>query len=171
VAISANWQHPLGRRGQLRLDGGVTLQNNLRNALEDSTSWFAALGVDRRFGSGGRAESGGGLQVSLTRTDARDPGYADVNIGSQVYGYRDLGTATLVATLGYTRLEADARLALYPRRRKDDRMSASASLTWHRARVAGLAPFIRVRAERARSSLGIYAYRRFAGELGLTSSF
>jgi hypothetical protein len=165
--LSANWQHPLGRRGQLRLDGGVSHVDNRRNDFQDGELYSVSAGIDRAFS----ARFGGGWQVNASRTDAADPGYSDVTAGTSAYLFREFGQTTAVVSLGYSRLEADKRLFLYPRRRVDNRMTASAGLTLRRFRVGSFAPFVRLRFERNRSTVGIYDFNRVAGEFGLASAF
>lgn len=164
---AAEWQHPVGQRSRLRIDGAINATDNRRNALQNGTVLSAGLSLDRVVSQ----RLGGGVQVQASRTTARDPGYADVTAGGTLYVFRSMGAATLVLSGSYSRLEADARLFLYPRRRRDDRFSAMASATMDRAPIAGFAPFARVRAERNRSTVEIYAYSRLAVEAGLSRSF
>lgn len=165
--MSGNWQHPLNKLTLLRVDGGLGHVNNRRNALQDGNALSLAVGVDRALSE----RSGAGLQLSTVRTSARDPGYADVTGGINGYGYRELGKATIVLAVGYSRLRADARLFIYPQRRVDDRVFVNASVSWRRLQYHGLAPFTRLRAERNRSTVGIYDFKRLAGEVGITSAF
>ncbi len=165
--LSGNWQHPLNTRTSLRVDGGITRVDNRRNDLQDGAELSLAVGIDRAFS----ARSGGGLQLSGLRVWARDPGYASVEGGFNAYAYREIGKATIVISAGYRRLEADARLFLFPRRRVDDRFTGTASVTWRTLQFHGFAPFTRLRAEHNRSTVGLYGYRRLAGELGITSAF
>lgn len=165
--LSANWQHPLGKRASLRLDGGASHVDNRRNDLQDGHAYSLSVGLDRAFSP----RFGGGVLASLNRTDAADPGYSDVTAGTSLYLFREFGQATAVVSLGYSRLEADKRLVLYPKRRVDDRFTASAGLTLRRLRVGSFAPFVRLRFERNASSVGIYDFNRVAGEFGLSSAF
>lgn len=159
--------HPLGPRSQLRLDGALSHVANRRNALQTATVSALSAGYDRALS----ASLGFGLAASLSRTAARDPGWSDVTAGASAYAFREIGRTTLVAALGYARLEADARLSLYPERRVDDRLTASATATWRALQWRGLAPFTRIKWERNRSTVGLYAYARTAGELGITTAF
>lgn len=165
--ISGNWQHPLGKRSQLRVDGAINHTENRLNALQSGEDYSLAISLDRAF----TAKMGGGLQVSAGRTAARDPGYSDVTGGVNAYVFREIGKTTLVAGAGYTRLEADARLLLYPRRRIDDRFSANIGGTFRSLRIGTLAPFVRVTLEHNRSTAGIYEFTRVAGEMGLGAAF
>ncbi len=167
ISGSASWQHPVGRRTQIKLEGGVGHVSNRRNALQTGDSFSLGASVDRAF----TARSGGGLQLSAARETAADPGYALASGGVSAYAFRELGQTTAVATLGYSHLEADARLFLYPRRRIDNRLSASLSATFRAFRVGPFAPLARLRWERNQWSIEIYDYRRFAGELGITAAF
>ncbi|MDE2597131.1 MAG: DUF560 domain-containing protein [Sphingomonadales bacterium] len=165
--VNGAWQHPMGGKTQLRLDGGAARVNNLRNDLQDAVLWTASAALDRAFS----ARSGGGVQAFASREAARDPGYATASGGANVYAFRELGKTTAVLSAGYSHLEADARLFLYPRRRVEDRFTASLAGTFRALQVAGFAPVVRLRWERNRSTIEIYDYHRVAGELGLTAAF
>lgn len=167
VGLTSNWQHPLSKRTLVRVDGGVGHVDNRRNTLQDGDVFSVSAGVDRAFSE----RAGGGVQFSAVRTAARDPGYADATGSINAYAYRELAKATLIVGLGYSRLEGDTRLFIYPLRRVDDRFGANISLTWRRLQYHGLAPFTRLRAERNRSTVGIYDFKRLAGEVGITSAF
>lgn len=165
--VSGNWQHPVGKRGQMRIDAAINAVENRRNALQSATDFNLAVTLDRAF----TARTGGGVQLSAGRTQARDPGFSDVTGGINAYLFHEWGKTTLVGGIGYTRLEADARLLLYPKRRVDDRFSANLGATLRSLRVGTFAPFVRVTAEHNRSSVGIYSYTRIAGEAGIGSAF
>ena len=167
IAASGNLQHPLDSRTQLRLDGSIAQIVNRRNALQSGMSYAAAAGIDRAFS----ARFGGGFQLGAAREHTRDPGYATASGGASVYGFRELGKTTAVITLGYNHLEADARLFLYPRRRSEDRISASLSGTFRAIRIGSFSPYAKVKFEENRSTIEIYTYRRVAAEFGLTSAF
>ena len=167
IGGTTNWQHPLGNRTLLRADAGAGRVTNRRNALEDGATYSLAAEIDRAF----TARSGGGLQFSASRRTARDPGYADVTGGLSGYAFREFGRTTAVLGLGYRRLEADARLALYPRRRVDQQYSLTGSATWRAFQIRGFAPFTRLQLERNGSTIGLYDYKRVAVEFGVTSAF
>ncbi|KUR70952.1 hypothetical protein AQZ52_13735 [Novosphingobium fuchskuhlense] len=167
LTVSADWQHVLGARAQLRLVATVALLTNRRNPLQDAINSSGQIMLDREFGR----RSGGGLQISASRTLARDPGYSDVTAGASGYAWHEFGRLSSVLSVGWSHLEADTRLFLYPKRRTDDRLTVTGSLTWRRSPLARFAPFARVRAERNVSTVGLYAYRRFAGELGISAAF
>lgn len=167
VGGEASLLHPLGKRGQGRLSLGVTRTTNLRNDFQTNTGWFFSTGVDRALS----ARFGAGLTLSATRSNARDPGWSDASGGINAYAWREAGRTTFVIAAGYSRLEADARLSLFPRRRVDDHFSASASATWRALQWHGFAPLTRVIWERNRSTVGIYDFRRLAAEVGVGSAF
>lgn len=164
---SAVWQHPLGKRTQLRAETAVSRVDNRRNDLQDSTIYAATLGLDRAFS----ARFGGGVQLRASRTAARDPGWSDWTGGGSAYLFRELGRTTLVLDGSYARLVADERLFLYPRKRIDDRLAVGFAATFRAIQFKGIAPFLRLRAERNRSTVGIFDFSRRAAEFGLTSAF
>lgn len=161
------WQHPMGKRGQLRLEGAVNKVDNRRNDLQDGETYSLSASLDRAFTS----RAGGGLQVYGLRDDARDPGYATITGGVGGYLFREFGKTTAVFSLGYSHLEADERLFLYPRRRIENRYTASLAGTFRSLRVGSFAPFARLRWERNASSIEIYDYGRVAAEMGVTTAF
>jgi len=160
-------QHPLDKRTQLRIEAAAARLDNLRNDLQTATAFSSAIGFDRAFSS----HFGGGLQVRVSRTAARDPGWSDWTGGSSAYLFREIGRTTLVLDGGWSRLNADERLFLYPRKRSDSRFRLGLSSTFRSIQWKGLAPFARLHWERNRSSVGIYDFSRQAAELGVTSAF
>jgi hypothetical protein len=164
---NASWQHPLGKRAQLRLDAGLARIDNKRNDLQDSTFWSLSAAIDRAFS----ARFGGGIQVYGTRDAARDPGYATASGGLGAYVFREMGKITAVLSAGYSHLEGDERLALYPSRRIDNRFTSSLSATFRQVRIGSIAPLARVRWERNVSTIEIYDYNRIAAEIGITTAF
>ena len=165
-AYGANveWRHPLGQRSQLNVDGSVQRVDNRLNPLQDGSTLAFGIGIDHAFSE----RFGGGIQVQGQRMTARDPGYALASGGVNGYLFRELGSSTLALSLGYNRLEADARLFLYPRRRVDDRFTAALSGTFRRVRIGPFAPLLRLRYERNKSTVEIYDFNRIAGEAGLS---
>lgn len=167
LGLSGSWQHPTGKRSQLRLDGAAARVNNKRNNLQDSHVLSLGLGLDRAIS----ARFGGGVQLSGNREIARDPGYSTASGGISTYLFRELGKTTAVLSLGYNHLEADARLFLYPRRRVEDRYSASLAGTFRSLRIGTFAPLARVRFERNKSTIELYDYKRVSAEIGITAAF
>lgn len=164
---SANWQHPMGKRAQVRLEGGIGHVTNRRNTLQTGDSFTLSASYDRAFS----ARFGGGVQVNGSRDTAADPGYALASGGANAYLFREFGQTTATVSVGYSHLEADERLFLYPRRRMDNRFSVNASATFRSLRIGPFAPLARVHWERNTSSIELYQYSRFGGELGITAAF
>lgn len=167
ASANASWQHPTGKRSQIRMEGGATRVDNRRNDLQDSWTYTLSAGLDRALS----ARSGVGLQAYGVRDAARDPGYATVTGGIGAYVFREFGKTSAVLTVGYSHLESDQRLFLYPRRRVDDRYSASLAATFRALRIGTFAPLARIRWERNKSSIELYDYKRLAGEFGIVSAF
>lgn len=82
-----------------------------------------------------------------------------------------MGKTTLTASAGYSHLEADRRLFLYPRRRIDDRYQASVGASFRFLRVGSFAPTVKFGWERNKSTVEIWDYSRISAEFGITSAF
>lgn len=167
AGAGATWQHPMGQKAQLRLDGRIADVNNRRNRLQDATNVLLAASYDRAFS----AKFGGGLQVSGNREAARDPGYSTTSGGLTAYLFRELGQTTLTVSAGYSRLESDRRLFLYPRRRVDDRLQASIGGHFRFLKIGSFAPTVKVGWERNKSTVEIWDYSRISAEFGIKSAF
>lgn len=167
AGASATWQHPMGDKAQLRIDGRVADVNNRRNRLQDATTLLLAASYDRAFS----AKFGGGLQISSNREAARDPGYSTISGGATAYVFRELGRTTFTASAGYSRLEADRRLFLYPKRRVDDRFNASIGANFRFLKIGTFAPTVKFGWERNKSTVEIWDYSRISAEFGITSAF
>lgn len=167
AGAGATWQHPMGQKAQLRLDGRIADINNRRNRLQDATNLLLAASYDRAFS----AKFGGGVQISGNREAARDPGYSTASGGLTAYLFREFGQTTLTASAGYSRLEADQRLFLYPRRRVDDRLQASIGGHFRFLKIGSFAPTVKVGWERNKSTVEIWDYSRISAEFGITSAF
>lgn len=167
LGANGNWLHMLGKRGQLRLDAGYAHIDNRRDALESGNAFSLAAAVDRALS----ARFGGGVQISGNRQTAKDAGYATASGTASMYGWREIGHTTVSANLSYTHLEADARLFLFPARRVDNDISASLAFIFRQLRVGTISPLVRFHYDRNASTVQLYAYRRFAGEIGIATSF
>jgi hypothetical protein len=165
--ITANWQHPLGRRAQLRVDGSAVRDDNRFNSLRDATRMSLAAAVERSVS----ARFGGGVQLSGFREAAGDPSLSLTGGGIAPYLFREFGRTTALLQLSYSHLEADARSFLYLARRRDDRFSASLSATFRALSVGTFAPLVRLRLERNQSTLTIFDFNRTAAEFGITAAF
>ena len=160
------WTRTLSRRAQADLSLSFGRTDYRLNALQDGNLYNVALGLERAFS----ARTGGGLTFSATRQTARDPGYSTASAGVTVIGYRDMGKLTLFANASLSRLEADA--AIYPfERRKDWFMRGLVGATFRQIEVAGFSPVVRAAFERNISTFGIYDYRRVKFDIGITRAF
>jgi outer membrane protein len=164
---TAEWQHPTGKRSQLRIEGGIVHVDNQLNSLQVADDFTVNASFDRALS----ARTGIGIQGYAFRETARDPGYSLTSGGTSLYAYREVGRTTLIGTAGYSHLEADARLFLYPDRRVEDRYSASLAATLRAIHVGAFSPLVRVKWERNRSSIEIYDYKRISAEFGMSSAF
>jgi hypothetical protein len=167
AGVGATWQHPMGDKALLRVDGRVSDVDNRRNALQDATNLQLAASYDRAFSP----KFGGGLQLSGNREAARDPGYSTTSGGLTAYLFRELGQTTLTVSAGYSRLEADRRLFLYPRRRIDDRLQASIGGHFRFLKIGSFAPTVKIGWEKNKSTVEIWDYSRISAEFGITSAF
>lgn len=167
AGVGATWQHPMGDKAQLRVDGRITDVNIHRNALQNATNLQLTASYDRAFS----AKFGGGFQLSGNRDAARDPGYSTTSGGATAYVFRELGQTTLTASAGYSRLEADRRLFLYPKLRVDDRFNASVGATFRFLKIGTFAPMAKIGWERNKSTVEIWDYSRISAEFGITSAF
>jgi hypothetical protein len=165
--LTGNFQHPMGKRSQLRVDATALNELNHANRLQDGARLTLAVGLDHALS----ARTGGGGQLYATREAARDPGYATASGGASAYLYREIARTTAVVNVSYRHLEADARLLLYPRRRIDDNLGLALSGTFRSLTVGTFAPVVRLRYERNWSTVGIYDFDRFGAEVGVTAAF
>lgn len=165
--VTGDWTHPLSGTAQLRLDGGAIHSLDRVNALRSADRLSLGAGIDKALS----ARTGGGVRLSGAREFANDPGFSTASGGLDAYLYREIGRTTAVLRAGYDHLEADARLFLYPRRRIDDRVSASVSGTFRALRVGALAPQVTFGYEKSFSTIGLYDYARASAEMGIVAAF
>jgi len=163
----ADWQHELGPRTQVRANLTALHVENRLNPLATGAALGVTTAVERAF----TPRVGGGVQLSANRQAARDPGYATASGGIALYAWRELGGTTATVNLSWSHLRADARLDLLPSRRIDDDLSGALAVNFRQIRLGTLSPIVRVRYERNISSLVLYDFRRFSGELGVVTSF
>lgn len=78
---NAIWQHPTGKRSQLRIEGGITHIDNRLNGLQVAENFAVNAGLDRALS----ARLGIGLQAFAFREAARDPGYSLTSGGASAY--------------------------------------------------------------------------------------
>ncbi|WP_109809293.1 surface lipoprotein assembly modifier [Sphingosinithalassobacter portus] len=167
LSARIDWRHPIGRRAQLSVGATAARTDYRANDLQDGMLWNADIGVERALTS----NSGASITLSGTRQTAQDPGYSNAAGGASLLYYRQVGRTTLFASALARRLEADARLFLYPERRRDWLLRAGLGATLRSLTVRQFAPVVRVEYERNFSTVGIYDYRRVAVTLGVTRAF
>lgn len=165
--IGANYFHPLGRRSQLRVIASAGDVDNRRNRLQDGRGYALSLNYERALS----ARAGVGVSIAGDRQALRDPGYSTTSGQLTLLGYGEIGATTLIATIGYGRLEADARQFIYPRRRADDLFRVTLGATFRQLMIGEFAPFVRLVGERNRSTIELFDYRRVRTEFGITRAF
>lgn len=163
----ASFRHPIGPRSQLRVDAASFRSDDRINNLRDADRYSVAFGLDRAFSS----QFGGGARITGQRSVARDPGYSTTSGSISTYVFREFGGLTLVGSAGYSHLEADERIFLYPERRVDERLNLDISSTLRGLEVGTFAPILGLSYERNWSSIEIYDYRRLAAKVGVTAAF
>lgn len=162
-----NFVRPLGRMAELRGSASVASIDNRLNDIQDGWAYSASLGYERAFSN----RAGAGISLSVDRQALRDPGYSTWAGQATLFGYRDLGPITLIATLSHGRLRADERLLLFPEARSDRLYRASLAGTFRNFRVGTLAPFVRMTYDRNRSTSEMYDFRKLRTEFGVTRAF
>ncbi|WFL77658.1 surface lipoprotein assembly modifier [Altererythrobacter arenosus] len=168
-ALDANlqWQRPLDRRSHLRAGAGYARTNYRINDLQDAHGISGFASYERALSS----RSGINLTLGAARQMARDPAYSTASGQLSVTGWREFGRTTLFASASYQHLEADKRLAIYPKRRVDDFYRLSVGTTLRTFEWKGWAPQLRLTWEKNTSPIEIYRYDRWRGEIGLTRAF
>lgn len=167
ATAAIDWQHPLGTRAQLTTSATIADTQYRGNALQNGLLLNGAIAYERAFSP----RTGGSITLSATRQNARDPGYATASGAVSLLGWHEFGRTTVYATAGVRRLEGDARLFLFPERRKDWNLSLGAGATFRRLQLHGFAPVVRLDWERNQSTVGIYDFTRKAATIGLTRAF
>jgi Tfp pilus assembly protein PilF len=167
VNATADWLHPLGKRAQIDLESDFSKVTYKTNALQDGDVYGETASVERAFS----ARTGARLSLFVQRTTAADPGYALITGGVAVLAWHEWGKTTVYATGSVSHLESDARLFLYTDRRIEWLTRAGLGATFRQIQVMGFSPLVRVSYERNASTVGIYAYHRFAGDIAITRAF
>ena len=165
--LALDWIHPAGPRAQLDMQASVSRARYVRNALQDGEIYAGAASYERAL----TPKLGISLTLDGARQTAADPGYATWSGGGTALVWRDLGRTTVFASAGVRRLEGDARLFLFPERRREWLLQATAGATLRQLQWRGFAPVIKVSWERNQSSVGLYDYRRLATTVGVTRAF
>jgi outer membrane protein len=164
---SINWRRRLGKKAQLDTDFALGRSRYKLNPLQSGMIYTASFSYERAFD----ARSGGSITLSGQRQTANDAGYATVSGGVGLLYWREIGKVTLFGNADVRRLEADARLLLFPSRRQETYGRLSLGATFRHIQVAGFSPLLRTSYERNKSSVGLYDYDRKAIEVGVTRAF
>ena len=165
--VAIDWLHPIGRLTELAVSGSAAHVRYALNHLQDGGLFDVSISGEHALD----ARSGIGASIGGTRQSARDPGYATTSGNLSIFGWRDLGRATLFASAGLRRTEGDARLLLFRDRRREWLYEASLGVTFRKLNYRGFAPVVRLRYERNSSTIAIYDYRRLAADFGITRAF
>jgi hypothetical protein len=167
VGTEVDFTHPLHAIAQLRGNASAYKVTNHRNALESGWNLIGTASVEAALSR----RSGAGLALTGIRQALRDRGYSTMSGQLTLFGYHELGKMTVTASGSISHLEADRRLFLYPERRKEWLYRGSVGATFRQITYGGFAPTAQFTAERNRSSIELYDYRRAAFELGVTRAF
>jgi hypothetical protein len=167
INATADWMHPLGKRAQIDLESDFSKVTYKTNALQDGDVFGETASLERAFSP----RSGARVSLFVQRTTAADPGYALINGGGSVLAWHEWGRTTIYATATVSHLESDARLFLYTDRRIEWLTRAGLGATFRQIQVKGFSPLVRVNYERNASTVGIYAYHRFATDIAITRAF
>ena len=167
LSASVDWLRIVGPRTQLIVSGSAGRANYLLNDLQDGSIYDGSVAVERALDE----SSGASVTLSATRQTARDPGYSTTSGGASLLAWREVGGATVFASAGGRRTEGDARLFLFPERRREWLLTARLGATLRQLQFQGFAPSVRFSYERNISTVGIYDYQRVASEVGIVRAF
>jgi tetratricopeptide (TPR) repeat protein len=162
-----DWLHPAGRRGQITVNLGLNHARYVRNAIQSGMIYNMSASYEHAFS----AKAGGSISVSGVRQTARDEGYSTASGQATLLFWRDLGKITVFVSATQRILEADKRLFLYPKRRSDHYARLGIGGVFRQVQLAGFSPVLRAGIERNWSSVGLYDYRRFATDIGISRAF
>lgn len=158
---------PLSGVAQVRVSGSADHIRNHSNRLESGWAYSGSAIFDRALST----RAGVGMTVSATRRSLRDDGYSTTSAELTGFAYREIGRTTLTGSFSLGRLVADKRLLLFPKKRSEWLLRASAGATFRQLATHGFAPTIEVTLERNRSTVELYDYRRAALEIGIVRAF
>lgn len=165
--ISASWQHQIGKRAQLEIASSIGFSDYKNNDLQDGVIYDFDIALDRALSPVTGVRAG----ITGQRQTARDPGYATASGGLSLLGWHQFGRTSVFASAQVRRLEADARIFLYPQRRRETYFSIGAGATFRQFSYKSFAPLIRVQYERNASTVGLYDYDRMSVNLGISRAF
>jgi len=166
-SLTVNWTRSAGKRAQLEVEAAAGQADYRLNDLQDGAIYNASLGYERAISQ----RAGGSISILAQRQSARDPGYATTSAGIDLLAWCETGKTSLFVSAGLSRLEADKRLLLFPKRRTEWLARAGAGATFRQIKVAGFSPLVRLSYERNHSTVELYDYSRFGAELGIARAF
>lgn len=164
---SVSWQYQIGKRAQLETSASIGYANYKLNDLQDGTIYDADIALDRALSP----VTGVRVGVNGQRQDARDPGSATKAGGVSLLAWHQFGRTSVFLSGQYRHLEADARIFLYPERRREDYLSIGGGATLRQFTFKQFAPLVRVQYEKNSSTVGIYDFDRVSVNLGITRAF
>lgn len=164
---SLDWLRPVSGRAQFTVSISAADQRFPRSAAQSGRLYQASIGYERALSTA----SGISVSVSGARQDAADQGYANWSGGSSLIGYAEIGRTTFVTSVSLRRLVADGPFFLFPDARREWSIRSSIGATFRQLTIAGLAPVLRVTAERNLSTVGLFDFRRIAAEVGISRAF
>lgn len=167
ASLALNHLRPLGPQSQLQNVISVTRTDNDLSSAQSGQILSLSSGIEHALSAG----SGLGLTVSAVRQAYREPSLSSWIAQGTILGYHEIGAITVVGTLGYSRLWADAPNYFFSRSRRDERLEASLGSTVRSLRVGAFAPFVRVSIEQNRSNIRIYDFKKVRAEFGMSRSF
>ncbi len=166
-SVTVDWIHPMGARAQLDVQASAGRARYVLNSLQDGGLFAGAVSYERAL----TPKLGASLTLDAARQTAADPGYSTWSGGGSALAWRDLGRTTVFLSGGVHRLEGDARLFLFPDRRREWLFQAGAGATFRRLTWRGFAPALRISFERNQSTVGLYDYQRIVTTAGISRAF
>lgn len=165
--LTLDVQQPLSRTGQATVSLLAARQRYPLNPEQDGDFLQMAGGYEAAL------SSAAGLAVSgaVARQTARVPGFANWSGSVGLLHYRDIGRIASYGSISVRRLVGDEPILLFPEPRREWLLRASVGATFRQAEVWGLAPVLRLSAERNASTVGIFDYRRLVFEAGVGRAF
>lgn len=167
LIVALDWLRPTSRSAQFTFGATAARQRYNTSRAQDGSLYQLSGGYETAV----TQRSGLSFSISGARQGAIDRGYANWSAGVTALGYLELGRATIFATTTARRLEADAPFFLFNAVRREWFARGVIGATLRQATVKGFAPVVRLVVERNLSTVGLFAYRRVAAEIGVSRAF
>ena len=165
--LSLSWRHKAGAKALIEGTAAIGKADYAQNDGLDGRVYDLSLRYERAFSS----KQGASITLSVQRQDAADAGYATVSGGIEMLYWRQAGKLALFGSLGLNHLEADARLLLFSRRRKDWLVTTMVGASLPESRIGGFTPLLRVSHVHNSSTLTLYEHSKTRVEFGLSRPF